>query len=169
MINILSNLLNTFKSKTEPTNINNNEPKRILIYAKTIPVISTNTEGRQKLIKELIKNNNDLKLSDDLYQELLLCDCDIKEPEFKSKSKILEVFVNIEKNNNIYPYTLGYISNEYNELFDAELHNNTYYSTTLYVTKVDNLYNLEINIKFYKDNKKWLIYKYYGEKMDMHL
>lgn len=152
MINILSNLLNAFNKKTESKIIDNNKPKKILIYDKTIPVISTNTEGRQELIKELIKNDDDLKLSDDLYQELLLCDCDIKEPDFKSKSKILEVFVNIERNNNIYPYTLGYISKEYDELFDDELHQNTYYSTSLYVTKDNNLYNLDINVKFYKNN-----------------
>lgn len=152
MINILSNLLNAFNRKTESKIIDNNKPKKILIYDKTIPVISTNTEGRQELIKELIKNDDDLKLSDDLYQELLLCDCDIKEPDFKSKSKILEVFVNIERNNNIYPYTLGYISKEYNELFDDELHQNTYYSTSLYVTKDNNLYNLDINVKFYRNN-----------------
>lgn len=152
MINILSNLLNAFNRKTESKIIDNNKPKKILIYDKTIPVISTNTEGRQELIKELIKNDDDLKLSDDLYQELLLCDCDIKEPDFKSKSKILEVFVNIERNNNIYPYTLGYISKEYDELFDDELHQNTYYSTSLYVTKDNNLYNLDINVKFYRNN-----------------
>ena len=152
MINILSNLLNAFNRKTESKIIDNNKPKKILIYDKTIPVISTNTEGRQELIKELIKNDDDLKLSDDLYQELLLCDCDIKEPNFKSKSKILEVFVNIERNNNIYPYTLGYISKEYDELFDDELHQNTYYSTSLYVTKDNNLYNLDINVKFYRNN-----------------
>lgn len=152
MINILSNLLNAFNRKTESKIIDNNKLKKILIYDKTIPVISTNTEGRQELIKELIKNDDDLKLSDDLYQELLLCDCDVKEPDFKSKSKILEVFVNIERNNNIYPYTLGYISKEYDELFDDELHKNTYYSTSLYVTKDNNLYNLDINVKFYKNN-----------------
>lgn len=152
MINILSNLLNAFNRKTESKIIDNNMPKKILIYDKIIPVISTNTEGRQKLIKELIKDDDDLKLSDDLYQELLLCDCDIKEPDFKSKSKILEVFVNIERNNNIYPYTLGYISKEYDELFDDELRQNTYYSTSLYVTKDNNLYNLDINVKFYKNN-----------------
>ena len=152
MINILSNLLNAFNRKTESKIIDNNKPNKILIYDKTIPVISTNTEGRQELIKELIKNDDDLKLSDDLYQELLLCDCDIKEPDFKSKSKILEVFVNIERNNNIYPYTLGYISKEYDELFDDELHQNTYYSTSLYVTKDNNLYNLDINVKFYRNN-----------------
>lgn len=152
MINILSNLLNAFNRKTESKIIDNNKPKKILIYDKTIPVISTNTEGRQELIKELIKNDDDLKLSDDLYQELLLCDCDIKEPDFKSKSKILEVFVNIERNNNIYPYTLGYISKEYDELFDDELHQNTYYSTSLYITKDNNLYNLDINVKFYRNN-----------------
>ena len=152
MINILSNLLNAFNRKTESKIIDNYKPKKILIYDKTIPVISTNTEGRQELIKELIKNDDDLKLSDDLYRELLLCDCDIKEPDFKSKSKILEVFVNIERNNNIYPYTLGYISKEYDELFDDELHQNTYYSTSLYVTKDNNLYNLDINVKFYRNN-----------------
>ena len=152
MINILSNLLNAFNRKTESKIIDNNKPKKILIYDKTIPVISTNTAGRQELIKELIKNDDDLELSDDLYQELLLCDCDVKELDFKSKSKILEVFVNIERNNNIYPYTLGYISKEYDELFDDELHKNTYYSTSLYVTKDNNLYNLDINVKFYKNN-----------------
>ena len=152
MINILSNLLNAFNRKTESKIIDNNKPKKILIYDKTIPVISTNTEGRQELIKELIKNDDDLELSDDLYQELLLCDCDVKELDFKSKSKILEVFVNIERNNNIYPYTLGYISKEYDELFDDELHQNTYYSTSLYVTKDNNLYNLDINVKFYRNN-----------------
>ena len=57
MINILSNLLNAFNRKTESKIIDNNKPKKILIYDKTIPVISTNTEGRQELIKELIKNH----------------------------------------------------------------------------------------------------------------
>ena len=60
--------------------------------------------------------------------------------------------MNIERNNNIYPYTLGYISKEYDELFDDELHQNTYYSTSLYVTKDNNLYNLDINVKFYRNN-----------------
>lgn len=151
-MNLLDRLAKILKTSNSIPKVK--KTSKTLIYDKTIPITNTNTEGRQKIIKQLIKED-DIPLSEDLFQETLLCECDIKEPEFKSNTKILEVYANVyyEKYNETYPYTLGYITSEYKELFNEELHNNTYYSTTLYVTKENDLYNLDINIKFYKDNK----------------
>lgn len=150
-MNLLDRILKKVNINNSSSNIE--KPKKALIYDKIIPIVNTDTDGRQKIIKKLLKEN-DISLSEDIFQESLFCECDIKEPEFKSKTKILEVYANIyyEESNNTYPYTLGYITNEYQELFNDELHNNTYYSTSLYVSKNEKLYTLDVRIQFYKNS-----------------
>lgn len=92
-MNIFKKIISFVKNNTlQKQNVNLSTPKKELIYDKIIPVSNSDTEGRQKIIRKLLKES-DIPLSDDIFQECLFCECDIKEPNFKSKSKILEVFI----------------------------------------------------------------------------
>lgn len=142
---IIDLLTNNNNNNQTNQSTNKEPPKKTLIYDKIIPLINTNTEGRQKIIKKLLKEDS-IPLNEDIYLEPLCVECGIKEPEFESKTKILEVYVTLD-----YDYTMGYIHKDYIELLDERLHNNTCYSTILYASKDDKKYNLDVGIQIYQN------------------
>lgn len=120
-----------------------------VLYEKTIIVTHTNTEGRQKLIKQLIKNDEDLKQQEYFQDDLICCDADIEDGEMPSGKECIKVVV--KRGNNEYSYQVGYIPEE----FEKELHNEVEkadgYSVDLYVsTEDDGKYSIKAKIKFYK-------------------
>lgn len=63
------------------------ENKKEIVYDKMIEVTHTNTEGRQKLIKQLIKNDEFLNGNEYFQDDLICCDADIEDGEMPSGKK----------------------------------------------------------------------------------
>lgn len=147
-------ILDFFKKSIKNKTVELNQESTVknqkqVIYEKIIEVTRTNTEGRQKLIKQLIKNDDFLKGNDYFQDELVGCDVDIEDSEMPSGKKCINVIVRLDENK--YPSQLGYIP----ENFEDELHNEIKkadgYSVDLYVnTEEDGKYSLKVKIKFYK-------------------
>lgn len=131
-------------------NINKNKENFEIIYSKIIDITNCDTDGRQKIIREIIKKNN-LDLSDNIQNELLDCSLEIDECELSGNSKRLQVITLLDDD---YIYTLGYIPKILeHELYQA-LDKSDTYNTELYVTKKDNILNLQLEIIFKKAKKE---------------
>lgn len=142
-MDLKNTLYNLFKPKTKTKPKENKEPK--IVYSKIISLTHCNTESRQKVIKELIKQD-DLFDTENITDEPLLCSTEIDECNPFGGKKILKVIVLL----NEFICDLGYIPHEYeNELYNA-LNNSDNYSTTIFVSKEKNIYNLKLEITFYK-------------------
>ena len=141
--NIIKNETAEVKEETTMQN------QKQTIYEKMIEVTHTNTEGRQKLIKQLIKNDDFLKGMDYFQEELIGCDADIEDGEMPSGKKCIKVVVRLEENKN--PSQLGYIPENFEEELHEEVKKADGYSVDLYVnTEEDGKYSLKVKIKFYK-------------------
>lgn len=125
------------------------ENKKQIIYEKMIEVNNTSTEGRQKLIKQLIKNDDFIKDNNFFQNELIGCDVDIEDDEMPSGKKCIKVVVRLDDNG--YSSQLGYIPESFEDELHSEVKKADSYSVDLYVSTEDNgKYSLKVNIKFYK-------------------
>lgn len=147
----MEKLIDKFKNIfCSSTNINSSKKittENRIIYSKLIDIEKCDTECRQKIIKKLIKNS-DLDLSDALQNEILDCSSEIDECEFENGSKRLKVIVLLDDG---YIYTLGYIpKNLEQELYEA-LNKSDKYTTDLYVTKINKVFYLKIELIYTKE------------------
>lgn len=150
----INKTLSTFHSKQYTINNNNKtdynvgqNKKSKIICTELVNVEKCDTEGRQEIIKKLIKNSH-LNLSDNIQNEILNCSSEIDECEFENGSKRLKVIVLLDDG---YIYTLGYIpKDQEKELYEA-LDKSDRYTTNLYVTKVNKVFSLKIEIIYTKE------------------
>lgn len=120
-----------------------------VVYEKMVAVTHTHTEGRQKLIKQLIKNDDFLKSQDYFQNDLIGCDADIEEGEMSSGKRCINVIV--KREDNPYPYQVGYLDDAMIEEVEREVKNAGAYSIDLFVsTEDDGKYSLQVKIKCYK-------------------
>ena len=143
----INKTFNNILSNNKKSEIKNkNEHKQTTIYSKTFTITHSDTDSRQKIIKELIKEN-ELSLSEDLEFEPLFCSSEIEEGTMLSGKKCLKVITIY----NDFICELGYIPKEFEpELYDA-LNNSDNYTTSLYVTKKNNIYYIQLEIEFFKN------------------
>ena len=91
-----------------------------------------------------------MDLSDDLHNEILDCSSEIDEFEFEGGYKRLQVITLLDDG---FIYTLGYIpKNLEQELYEA-LDKSDKYTTDLYVTKINNIFYLKLEIIYTKEYK----------------
>lgn len=120
-----------------------------IIYEKMIDVDRTNTEGRQKLIKQLIKNDEFLKGNEYFQNDIICCDADLEESEMPSGKPCINVVVKREDSQ--YNYQVGYIPESMEKELKEEIKKAGGYSVDLFVsTEDDGKYSLKVKVKMYK-------------------
>jgi len=147
LLDFLKNIIKNENTEVKEETTMKNQKQ--IIYEKMIEVTHTNTDGRQKLIKQLIKNDDFLKGNDYFQDELIGCDADIEDNEMPSGKKCINVIVRLDENK--YPSHLGYIPENLEDELHEEVKKADGYSVDLYVnTEEDGKYSLKVKIKFYK-------------------
>lgn len=120
-----------------------------LLFEKMYDVDRTNTEGRQKLIKQLIKNDDFLKGNDYFQTDLICCDAGLEESEMPSGKPCINVIVKREDSQ--YPYQVGYICEKDEKELKEEIEKAEGYSVDLYVsTEDDGKFSLKVKVKTFK-------------------
>lgn len=115
-----------------------------------IDVTYTHTEGRQKLIKQLIKEDEFLVGIEYFNDDLICCEVSLDDGEMPSGKECINV--NVLRDGKQFPDHVGYIIDE-NE---KELHENIEaakaYSSDLYVsTTEEGKYALKVRVQMYND------------------
>lgn len=119
------------------------------LFEKMYDVDRTNTEGRQKLIKQLIKNDEFLKGNEYFQTDLICCDADLEESEMPSGKYCVNVIV--KRDDSMYPYQVGYICEKDEKEVIEEIKKGEGYSVDLFVsTEDDGKYSLKVKVKTYK-------------------
>ncbi len=136
-------IINNYKTNY---NVGQNKESKI-ICTELVNVEKCDTEGRQKIIKKLIKNSH-LDLSNDIQNEILDCSSEIDECELEGGYKRLKVITLLDDG---CIYTLGYIPKGLEQKLYTALDKADKYSTNLYVTKIDKFFNLKIEIIYTKE------------------
>lgn len=122
-----------------------------VIYEKMIDVVKTNTEGRQKLIKQLIKNDEFLKEKEYFQNDIIFCDADLEESEMPSGKRCINVVVKREGSQ--YNYQVGYVPESIEKELQEEIKKAGGYSIDLFVsTEDDGKYSLKVKVKMYNFN-----------------
>ena len=114
-----------------------------------IVVTYTHTEGRQKLIKQLIKNDEYLRNNEFYKDDLLCCDSDLEDGEMPSGKECINVTVS--RDGYKYPDLLGYITDDDEKELHEYIKKAAGYSTDLYVSTTENgKYSLKVRIQMYE-------------------
>lgn len=120
-----------------------------VIYEKMIDVVRTNTEGRQNLIKQLIKNDEFLKEKEYFQNDRICCDADLEESKMPSGKRCINVVVKREGSQ--YNYQVGYVPESIEKELQEEIKKAGGYSIDLFVsTEDDGKYSLKVKVKMYK-------------------
>lgn len=120
-----------------------------IIYDKKINVSYSHTEGRQKLIKQLIKDDEFLKGQEFFNDDMIICDTDLEEGEMPSEKQCINV--NVLRDGNKYPDHLGYITDDDEKELKDNIGKAAAYKCDLYVsTTEDGKYSLKVRVRMYK-------------------
>ena len=155
IIDIIKALKDFFEvNKINPEFVSKSEtkPERKLICDKYYKVSYTHTEGRQKLIKQLIKEDDFLKDNDYFNNELVGCEVHLDDGEMPSGKECINVTV-VRYGKNLSDHVGYIIDAEMKELI-KDLEPATTYSPDLYIsTEDDGKLSVKVRVKMYVDDK----------------
>ncbi|HQB32203.1 MAG TPA: hypothetical protein PLI19_02615 [Erysipelotrichaceae bacterium] len=120
-----------------------------VIYDNIMEVKNTDSEGRQNLIKQLIKEDEFIS-GEHYYQDCLICcDADLEDAVLSNGKKGINVVVTLT--NNKYPSLVGQIPEDKVEELLQEIKKGEGYSVDLYVSTEDSgKHSLKVRVKYYK-------------------